>query len=537
MVVGVASLTGSAAPASPTDRTHVDGSSDEAAVEGVPNEPGTLSGRINLTNANTTVRGANESDRLGTAVAEVGDLNGDGVADVAIGAPRNDTGGFNAGAVYVFYGPVAPGDVNASDANVTLYSAAPNSRAGAALGGADVDGDAESELLVGAPRGDQAAFDAGAVYVVDFDEDTPANASLADATRKFLGTGQLDRAGTSVAGVGNMTDETPDRVLVGAPGNDSTGTNAGAAYLLANVTDSTTRNRSLATANATFTGVSSGDRAGAAVSTAGDFDGDGDHDLLVGAPRNNSTAVDAGAVYVLTAETFAANQSLATARVTLAGDHAGDRAGFAVSSAGDVNNDTYGDVVVGAPFNDSNGNASGVAYVVQGSATADGTTNLSEAGVALRGNAAFDRAGWSVAAGGSGDVTCDAYADVLVGAPGNDSAAPNAGAAYLVTGGETFEGDRNLSTAEATAVGVGEDDNAGYAVSGLGDVTGDRTKDVVVGAPLNDSATGNNTGAAYVLNGTCVPSERAPDPTGEIVDVTCTDVSIEARNVDARPSR
>ncbi|WP_227134445.1 hypothetical protein [Halorubellus salinus] len=495
-----------------------------------------LEGRLDVTDANTTFRGEATNDTFGAALANVGDLNGDGVADVAVGAPENDTGGIDAGAVYVFYGPVNESDLNASQANVTVYGNQSFAKAGESIAGADVDGDSVTELVVGAPGDNDAAVSAGAVYVlaagVDFaanasDDRAPANVSLANASTKLLGEGANDHAGAAVAGVGNHTDDEPDRVLVGAPRNDTAGTNAGAAYLVTAVESGTA---SLGDAT-TFFGEGARDQAGHAVSTAGDFDGDGAHDVLVGAYRNDSTDENAGAAYLLSSNgTFDDEQSLATADVKLVGASFRDGAGYAVSNAGDVDDDGYDDVVVGAPFNDTNGNQAGVAYVVTGGPDVEGTIALNASALVLYGEAEGDRAGWAVSAAGSGDVTCDAYADVLVGAPGHDvavetlwneseadalgnaSVIENAGTAYIVAGDESLDGARNLSDSQAAIRGAGEDDQVGWTVTDLGNATDDRTADVLVGAPFVD-ANGNDSGAAYLFDGQCVAPEPEPEPT------------------------
>ena len=487
----------------------VDGSTADRTDARTARADDPFAGELALSDANATFRGGSANDTFGRAVASVGDLNDDGVDDVAVGAPLNDTGGSNAGAVYVFYGPVEPGEFDASNASVTIYGDARFTRVGASLASADVNGDGTTDLVIGAPGDDTAASNAGAAYVFYGGDGVPANASVADADHALLGEAAFDRAGRAVAGVGNHTDDQQDRVLVGAPGNDAAATAAGAAYV---VRDPATGTTSLANATARLVGERAGDYAGWSVSSGGDFDGDGDADVLVGAPRANTTAPDSGAAYVFT-EPPSGNVSLADADVRLAGAKRGDRAGWAVASAGDVNDDGYGDVAVGAPLNDTNGNRAGVAYVVEGASDVRGTVDLNASALVLYGEAAGDRAGWSVAAAGSGDVTCDRYADVLVGAPWNDSAASDAGAAYLVTGSADPDGERGLATAQATFRGVAAGDRAGWAVSDAGVATPDDSEDVLVGAPYADTPD-TNAGAAYLLDGDCdPPTERPPNTT------------------------
>ncbi|WP_323676540.1 integrin alpha, partial [Halorubellus sp. PRR65] len=505
-VVVLGTLTATVAPLAPADgRT-----ADAAAVDPAPDDP--LTGTLSLADADATFRGGGMNDSFGDAVANVGDVNGDGYRDVAVGAPFNDTGAKYGGAVFVFFGPVEADELHARNADATLYRDARNSRAGESVAAADVNGDGVSDLVVGAPHDDANGHDAGAAFVVHGGEDFGGETALSTADHVLYGDDPDDLVGFDVAGVGAPDDGVRDRVLVGAPWDDDAGRNAGAAYVL---DDPPTGESAIsAAADAKLTGEAAGDWAGWSVATAENFDGDGGHDLLVGAPHANRSASNAGAAYVVTDGSLPASSSLADARLALAGVDQRDGAGWDVATAGDVNDDGSADVVVGAPFADENGNQSGAAYVVLGGANAAGVTSLADAAVVLDGEAAGDRAGWAVSSAGSGDVTCDDYADVLVGAPGNDHAGPNAGAAYLVVGASDPQGTRNLADAHATLRGASARDRAGTALSDVGSVTRDDTKDVVVGAP-NADTTQPDAGEVALFDGECEPPEEPPETTTE----------------------
>ncbi|MFD1567449.1 integrin alpha, partial [Halolamina litorea] len=461
-----------------------------------------LTGAGSLADADTKLTGAGTNDDFGAALTH-GDVNGDGIEDVLVGAPRNNTpNGNGSGAVYVFYGPVVDREIDAESANATLYGVEGGDGAGYSLAAGDVDDDGTDDIVVGAPFEETGADDAGAVYVVY--GGSLENRSLADANHTFYGESYGDHAGRSVATV-NRTDG--DDVLVGASGNDIAAEDAGAVYVISGADPGTLN---LTNATPTLTGEGPGDRAGWSLDGIGDFDGDGSNDFVVGAPNNSSTAADAGAAYVITAN-VSGTESLSNATLKLAGENASDRAGWAAAEAGDVDDDGYVDVVIGAPFADATGNDSGIAYVVYGDDDTTGTANLSAVGTVIAGEEAGDYTGYSVSSAGSGDVTCDDYADVLVGAPGANTTAEDAGAVYLLAGGEDREDERSLSDADGTFVGEGEGDHAGYAVSDAMDATGDGDEDVLVGAPGNDTAAGNDSGAAYLLAGDC--PEPTPTPT------------------------
>ncbi|NHN47646.1 hypothetical protein G9464_08555 [Halostella sp. JP-L12] len=467
-------------------------------------EGGTLSGEINLTDAEATIRGDRGDDRFGSAIAPAGDVNGDGNDDVIVGAQFADATANRSGAAYLFYGPVEDGEYDAADANLTLRGESGGDWAGYSVASGDVNGDGLSDLIVGAPLEDEAGSDAGAAYVFYGADDLEGSVNLSEADAKLLGEGAGDQFGLSVAAADVDGDGT-DAVVAGAPRNSGAGEEAGAAYVFEIDGDVML---SASDADAAYHGESASDRAGWAVANAGDANDDGVDDVLVGAPQNNSTAPNAGAAYLVT-DGGAASLAAAT---KMNGEGAGDLAGWSVSDAGDVNNDSVDDVLVGAPRNDTTGNAAGSAYVVHGSDSLPDEIDLADADVRLRGEDAGDRAGYSVSSAGSGDVTCDAIDDVLVGAPMADSTGNNSGTAYLVYGSDDAPENRSLATAEAKLHGEGAGDRAGVAVSDVEDLSGDGNEDVAVGAPRNDTV-GENNGAAYLVNGKCPVEEEEPKTT------------------------
>jgi len=232
---------------------------------------------------------------------------------------------------------------------------------------------------------------------------------------------------------------------------------------------------------------------GVSVSTAGDVNGDGYSDVIVGAYQFSSNK---GKVYVFRGSS---GGLLGSASWTATGATSDDRLGYSVSTAGDVNGDGFGDVVVGTPF--VNGGL-GKVYVYYGSAaglpagaswTVDGT--------------ATDRTGSSVA--GAGDVNNDGYSDLLVGHGGPTS---TAGKSYVYLGGP----GGLASTPVWTVSGENPGDEFGSSVQTAGDVNGDGYSDVMIGAYAYFGITGK----AYVYLGTATGLEPTPvwtasGPTGQ----------------------
>ena len=255
---------------------------------------GPATGDIDTHDASASLAGITRYDWTGWSVAGAGDVNADGFDDLLIGAPYSDKGGSNAGAAFVMLGPVS-GDFSLHDATAQLFGEADNDSAGVALGSAgDVDGDGLDDLIIGAPRSTIGGDDAGAAYLVLGDSITDLD--LGSAAARLVGQAANDGAGAAVAGAGDVDGDGLADLLVGASTNDAGGTDAGAAYLLLGTVRGSTL---LDEAHARFLGESSFDQAGLSVAGAGDTDGDGHADILVGAPNQDAIDTDAGAAYLM----------------------------------------------------------------------------------------------------------------------------------------------------------------------------------------------------------------------------------------------
>ena len=446
-----------------------------------------------------------ENASVGWAVSWVGDVDGDGTADLLVGAPGTDVDDReDAGAAYLFYGPVDPGDVQPAAANVTLLGASAGDRAGHAVSGAgDLDGDGHADLVVGAPFQDGGGSDAGAAYVVSGGESLPAEQNLTSAAVRLDGT-DGDHAGWAVSRAADAAG-TQAGVVVGAPRWDADGQNAGAAFLVSNETLATNSTVSLADgADARLVGESAGDGAGWAVSPAGDVTGDGSGDVLVGARSANATdAPAAGAAYVV-AGPIEGRQGLGDAALHLRGAAAGDRAGYALADAGDVNDDGVADVLVGAPLADGDGQNAGAAYVVFGAEGLDGDRSLTDANVTVAGAASGDRLGWAVAAT---ETPCRTLA---VGAPGADAPDEDAGSVYAFTANGSLAGPVSATDANATISGEGAATRTGSAVA-LGNGSNATAAALAVGAPGGETDEG-------VAGGVVLDSVDCPDVTAPTSD-------------------
>ncbi|WP_288926582.1 hypothetical protein [uncultured Maritimibacter sp.] len=471
-----------------------------------------------------TVQGDLAGDFAGFSVSTAGDVNGDGLTDFVIGASGQDAGGFGAGGAYVLFGrndgfsDIDLSSLTASD-GFFIQGHSVGDTAGFAVSGAgDVNGDGFDDVLVGAYGNDAGGTSAGAAYVI-FGKGTAfstVDLSTLPVTDGFtiIGDDADDFAGRAVSSAGDVNGDGIDDFIVGASYGDDGGAFAGEAYVIfGKTTGFSNIDLSSFTASDGFIiqGDEAGDHAGISVSSAGDINGDGYGDIVVGAVNGDDGGTQAGEAYVI----FGRNVGFTNIDLTglalsdgfiIQGDVDGDFAGRSVSGAGDVNGDGYDDIIVGAYGGDDTASSAGEAYVLFGKAS--GFTNIDLTGLAasdgfiLRGGAAGDFAGYSVA--NAGDVNADGYDDMLIGAYGQNDGGNNAGAAYVVFGKAS-----GFGTVDLAALGTGEgiviigdeaDDLAGQAVAGAGDVNGDGIDDVLIGASGGDNG-GAGAGEAYVVYG------------------------------------
>jgi hypothetical protein len=442
------------------------------------------SGSFDLSAASVLYRSETSYDNLGYA-ADVGDFNGDGNADVLLGAPHSEEFLSQVGAAYVLDGAdFASRRLGARDVKLvgdTSYdwvgwdvAAVP-----------DMDGDGDDEALVGVYGDDQGGTAAGAAYLVA--GPIPADLDLETQSVKLIGENTGDGAGMAIAAADLDGDGLGDFVI-GAASGDAGGSGAGTVYF---VSGPLTANLDLSRADALLTGESASDVAGSDVDASGDVDGDGIRDLLIAAPGDHGGGYGAGAVYLVLGPPV--STSLRYADLQILGESANDGVEN-VAIAGDTDGDGYDDIHVGATRADYGGLDAGATWLVRGPRT--GTLSLAAADAKFVGEDVEDYAGQL---GPAGDVDGDGFADLLVGAYYADDGGSAAGVVYLQYG--PVSGTMDLSRADVRIVGENVSDMVGgFAMLGS-DLDGDGLSDLVIGSPTFGVSAGGTVGGTYLLFG------------------------------------
>ena len=430
--------------------------------------------------ANWTAEGDQANAQLGYSVGTAGDVNGDGYADVIVGVPSYDGGQADEGRAYVYYGSSAglstiadwmiEGDCIFASVGISVGTAG------------DVNGDGYADVVVGALWYDGSQQYEGRVYVY-YGSSKGLITGPADWTAEG---GQADaQFGWSAGTAGDVNGDGYSDVIIGSPGYSNGEAAEGRAFVYYG------SSLGLTTGPADWTAESDQVNAqfGISVGTAGDVNGDGYSDVIIGAYWYDNGETDEGRVYVY----YGSSTGLTPgpADWVAEGDQDGSGFGVSVGTAGDVNGDGYSDVIVGAWYYDGDQEDEGRVFVYHGSAAGLSTT----ADWSVESDQAGARLGSSV--GTAGDVNGDGYADVIVGVPYYANGQTDEGRAYVYFGGS---GGLTAGPADWTAEGDRADARFGYSVGTAGDVNGDGYAEVIIGAPYYDDGRAAQ-GRAYVYYG------------------------------------
>jgi len=480
----------------------------ENQVEGMDFSFPSRSLQLNLSLSNAPIGsfiGEDSGDLSGYSVTDVGDVNGDGLGDILIGAPENEIGGVRFGQTYLILGKESGWslDLSLSEASASFYGENSDDYSGYSLSGVgDVNNDGFDDFIIGAMGNDDGGSNAGKTYLImgkSIGWSMYTDLSTADAS--FIGEDESDVAGYAVSGAGDVNGDGYDDILIGAYSDEEGGEYAGQTYLIFGKGSGWSKNFDLSNADASFIGEGADDCSGYSISGVDDVNNDGFDDILIGAWGNGVGGSHNGQSYLIFGKEsgWSMDTNLSKADASFIGENEGDWSGFSVSGVGDVNGDGFSDILIGAYPNDESYNTAGQTYLIFGKNNGwSMDSSLSTSDASFLGENIGDSSGASIS--GAGDVNSDGYDDILIGAYRSSEGGDYAGQTYLIFGKPSgWTMDIILSESDASFIGEETEDQAGISVSGAGDVDGDGYDDILIGANTNDEG-GNSAGQTYLIS-------------------------------------
>lgn len=466
---------------------------------------------LNSLNGNNgfLINGLEPEGFLGTSASSAGDVNGDGIDDVIMGAPHVDHGeptvALGTGQAYVIFGGNSfSSSFDLSTLNgengFVINGIGLNMLGFSVNGAGDINGDGKDDIIVGAPYSSpNNLINAGQAYVIFGTNSFPSsfNVSTLNGSNGFTINGLTagDWLGYSVSGLGDVNGDNKADFIISGPYSSSNGVNSGQAYVIFGA-NSFSSPLDLNTLNGNngflINGLTSGNKLGYSVSGFGDVNNDDKHDIIIGAPYGSANGVNSGQAYVIFgADSFQSSFNLNNLNGNngfyINGITPNSTLGSSVNIGGDVNGDGIDDMIIGADNASPNGqDTAGQAYVVFGknifSSSFDLNTLNGNNGFTLNGLQATSMFGTPVSI--FGDFNNDGKHDMIAGAVhANPEEITHAGQAYVIFGASSFKTPFNVSELNGnngfTISGSQEHDALGWAVGGV-DINGDGRTDIIV---------------------------------------------------------
>jgi len=448
-----------------------------------------------------------DSDGYGRSVTLIGDLNGDGVGDVAVGSDLDDAGGTDRGAVHIHFmntdGSV-DGTVEINDTTTNGPVLSDTDRYGRSVASiGDLNGDGVGDIAVGAFLDDAGGTDRGAVHIhfMNTDGTIDSTVEINDTTTNGPVLSDSDGYGRSVTSIGDLNNDGVGDIAVGAYTDNTGGTDRGAVHIsFMNTNGSIDSTVKIDDTTTNGPVLSDSDLYGGSIASIGDLNSDGVADIAVGAYHDDSSGTDRGAIHIHFMNTDGSIDSTveindATTNGPVLSDS--DRYGSSVASLGDLNSDGVGDIAVGAYTDDTGGTDRGAVHIsfMNTNGSIDSTVKIDDTTTNGPVLSDSDNYGYSLAA--MGDLNGDGVADIAVGAYTDDAGGTDRGAIHIhfmqVASGTTDPTLNNAITASRLKAGASATYDFGFTLQNT--ITGTLTITfpagfTVTGALTSGSCTG-----------------------------------------------
>ncbi|MES2617534.1 MAG: S8 family serine peptidase, partial [Bacteroidota bacterium] len=464
-----------------------------------------------------------DGDYFGQAVRNIGDFDGDGINDIAVGAQLDDDGGSNQGAIYLMMlnanGTIkSKQKISATQGGFTGSLSGHNFFGSSVARIKDLDGDGFDDIAVGQIYDNTGTTRAGAVWILFMKADgtVKSHQKIANGTGGFPSVLDADdNFGIDITDMGDIDGDGSTDIAVGAHLDDDGGTDRGAVYILYLKNDGTVKSyKKISATSGGFSGtLRNGDGFGYGLaSKTGDFNNDGINDLLVGSRNDDDGGTDRGAVWFLylnSSETVIGQKKLSSTSTGLSSKlNNSDYFGSGVEVVGDINNDNIDDILVSAPGDKDGATNAGAVWLLLMTKDYDinSTIKISKLSQQVINNQidASDYMGWKVSF--LNDIDNNGFKEIVTGAMLDDDGGTDRGAVYILNLSDSCKYkcinpgfQSKISGTQGGFTGsLDNSDRFGAGVNGIGDIDKDGVQDIAICADSDDDG-GTNLGAIWIV--------------------------------------